>query len=371
MCPERKVRSKPYSQECKLTVDEQEEEIKSVVCHDCPASEGGCKHAVAFLMWCHRRSEEPPCTAVECYWRKSTLSKVGSSIKVLLAKDIKMKRKASSQTTEVIPNKSVIEMFVTECKKRKINSCQLLKHEADYIAKKTNMLSLHYLMCKFNEGLDCNLFLSKISNVFNDINIKNAEKETRHQHKTAFWYELRYGRITASKCYEVSKCKTVDGSLVAAILGARTPLTSSMKRGQILEEKVRKTVEQKIGHKIEKCGLFISEEFPMIAGSPDGILHNKSTLVEIKCPISEKTFKTYIQDGAVTKKYLAQVQMQMFCAKVDESIFCVANSNFENSNNVSIIKVQYDENFVRELLDSVLTFWKTNIYPILYESTKI
>lgn len=369
MCPEHKVRSKPYS--CTLTVDEQEEEIKSVVCHDCPASEGGCKHAVAFLMWCHRRSEEPPCTAIECYWRKSTLSKVGSSLKILLAKDILKKRKGSStQTPEVAPHKSVAEIFVTECKKRKISSCQLLKHEINYAEKKINMLSLHYLMCKFNERLDCNSFLNNISSVFNDINLRNAEKETRHQHQTSFWYELRYGRVTASKCYEVSKCKTVDGSLVAAILGARTPLTSAMKRGQKLEEKVRKTVEKKLGHKIEKCGLSISETYPMIAGSPDGI-YKKSTLVEIKCPTSVKTLTNYIKDGAVTKKYMAQVQMQMFCAKAEKSFFCVASSDFETSNDVSIVEVQYDRKVVQELLDKIVPFWKNNIYPILYESTKI
>ncbi|KAJ0173001.1 hypothetical protein K1T71_011177 [Dendrolimus kikuchii] len=31
--------------------------------HDCAASQGGCKHAVALLMWFHRRSEEPSCTS--------------------------------------------------------------------------------------------------------------------------------------------------------------------------------------------------------------------------------------------------------------------------------------------------------------------
>ncbi|GBP81669.1 hypothetical protein EVAR_63156_1 [Eumeta japonica] len=51
-----------------------EEAVKSIECHDCVASQGGCKHAIAFLMWIHRRSEEPSCTSVECYWMKSKLS---------------------------------------------------------------------------------------------------------------------------------------------------------------------------------------------------------------------------------------------------------------------------------------------------------
>lgn len=53
--------------------------ILSVQCQDCVASQGGCKHAIAFLMWVHRRSEEPSCTSVECYWKKFRLSRVGTA----------------------------------------------------------------------------------------------------------------------------------------------------------------------------------------------------------------------------------------------------------------------------------------------------
>ncbi|GBP19509.1 hypothetical protein EVAR_102057_1 [Eumeta japonica] len=65
-----------------LIVDEEEESVVSVECPDCVASKGSCKHTVAFLMWTHRRSEEPPCTAVACYWKKSKLSRLGTSLKV-------------------------------------------------------------------------------------------------------------------------------------------------------------------------------------------------------------------------------------------------------------------------------------------------
>ncbi|KAK4875831.1 hypothetical protein RN001_012253 [Aquatica leii] len=70
--PEHRVRSKPYH--CSLECDEKEREIMSVLCEDCAASKGGCKHAVAFLMWLHRRSEEPSTTSIKCYWKKSKLA---------------------------------------------------------------------------------------------------------------------------------------------------------------------------------------------------------------------------------------------------------------------------------------------------------
>lgn len=47
---------------------------------------GGCKHAIAFLMWCNRRFESPSPTEVECYWKKSVLSAVGNTNKFITTK---------------------------------------------------------------------------------------------------------------------------------------------------------------------------------------------------------------------------------------------------------------------------------------------
>lgn len=360
ICPEHKVRSKPYA--VSVVVNEAEESVTSVQCHDCPASEGGCKHGVAFLMWLHRRTEDPSCTSVECYWRKSNLAKVGSSIKVLTASEIS-KRKVRN----IIPDNSVLKEFVQVCKKRKIKTCQFLRHEQDF--NHNAILSLHHLMMN-NGHENCDDFLKNISIFFNKNNISAMEKQTRGQDKSSMWHELRYGRITASKCYEVSRCKTVDGTLIAIILGARIPETSAILRGKKLEDKVRKTVEKIIGNKIDICGLYISEQFPMIAGSPDGI--NDKTTFEIKCPSTEKTHLNYIdKDGVITARYYAQVQIQMYCANRNKCYFCVASSDFEKNNEVSIINIDYDHDYVTELLDNVVSFWKNNIFPILHKSVML
>lgn len=105
----------------------------------------------------------------------------------------------------------------------------------------------------------------------------------------------------------------------------------------------------------------------MIAISPDGIV-NKITF-EIKCPTTDKTAQTYIdKEGRITKKYYAQVQIQMYCACADESYFCVADSDFEINSQVNIIKVVYDHQYVLCLLDSVVAFWKENIFPLLHKN---
>ncbi|GBM65843.1 hypothetical protein AVEN_12897-1 [Araneus ventricosus] len=53
--PEHKISNKGYG----ITVicNEEDEVVLSALCDSCAASLGGCKHAIAFLAWLHRRSE--------------------------------------------------------------------------------------------------------------------------------------------------------------------------------------------------------------------------------------------------------------------------------------------------------------------------
>nr|CAH7755151.1 unnamed protein product [Callosobruchus chinensis] len=126
-------------------------------------------------MWVHRRSEEPSCTAVQCYWQKSRLSRVGTT-----------------------------------------------------------------------------LFLSKANLTVDPIN--KIEAETRDQFKNELWYEIRYGRVTASNAYEVSRCQTDDGTLISIIMGGKIPDTPAMQRGRYLENEVREIVSKKLGKNIKNCG---------------------------------------------------------------------------------------------------------------------
>lgn len=111
ICPEHRIRSKNYAV-C-LKVDEANETILSVECKDCASAAGtpnliykppltffiffvlflvgGCKHALAFLMWMHRRTEEPSPTEVTSYWKKPRLSGVGTSLKFTTARDFSKK----------------------------------------------------------------------------------------------------------------------------------------------------------------------------------------------------------------------------------------------------------------------------------------
>ncbi|KAJ8896602.1 hypothetical protein PR048_001946, partial [Dryococelus australis] len=173
-----------------MVVDTATETVLSVTCEDCPASQGGCKHGVGFLMLVHRRSEEPSPTSVECYWKKSVLSSVGSSIKFVF---------------QNLPQKFLIHFYSNSKKDHNITH---LKHITE---EKNPSLSLQVLLHNFvhvNENsVNQELFLQFCSQTTYSDFCSLAVKNT-----------LRYGNITASKLYEVAHCYSFDGSLVEKIL---------------------------------------------------------------------------------------------------------------------------------------------------------
>lgn len=234
-----------------MVIDEKEVVVQSVQCADCPASQGCCKHAVAFLMWTHRRSEEPSCTANVCYWKNSKLSKVGSTLKYMRIKEMGK----SNATVYNRQDESVLCDFLKESKLRMLQNCQILKHKIDYEDDVIQLLSLHQLCWRFNSENNSDRFINKIRPVVTEKNVREAEKLTCQQHKSPAWHELRYARITASRAYDVTRCKTSNGSLIATLMGAKLPDTVAIKRGRNLEVLVKKHLKDQLGE-ISQCGLF-------------------------------------------------------------------------------------------------------------------
>lgn len=235
--PEHKVRSKPYH--CTFECDEKEEIITGVNCEDCAAREGGCKHVVALIMWLHRRSEEPSTTSVKCYWTKAKLSLVGNSLKFIKAKDIVPSTKSFNVIHDSIAQDNQSDFFhnvVAKSRELKINSQLMLYNELKSDSPKN--LSLHYLLCKFKEkdvkDVNANSFIQFCEyEMENNTLLKEKFQATKEQADCPLWHELRYGRITASKIFEIAHCKTENGSLVEHIMGGYSfKETIAIKRGK-------------------------------------------------------------------------------------------------------------------------------------------
>lgn len=109
-----------------------------------------------------------------------------------------------------------------------------------------------------------------------------------------------------------------------------------------------------------ESGLILNRNFPIVGASPDGI--SDECVLEIKCPIKNKNFKNYICDGIPTKKYMAQVQLQMYFAEKKRGLFCLAHDDFETTNNVDIYEINFDEDYCLSLIEKAMGFWKINIF---------
>lgn len=355
--PEHKVRKTPYK--VTLIFSEKDSVIQSVQCQDCAASAGGCKHAIAFLSWVHRRSEEPATTSIKCYWSKSKLSSVGTSIKFIKAKDIAKQSSCQNNLTDG----SFLRAVMGESRKRNLQT-QLSKYFCDPCT--ANRLSIHKLFHGFRKTgadvSDVNLFFKYCSDNMDSNTCKTVSSQTIEQAGCPLWYELRYGRVTASKAYDVAHCKTLDGSLVETILGSYSlKETTAIKRGRSLEPLVLAEIRKKTAINFKKCGLLLRNDLPIFGASPDGISNDYS--LEIKCPLNWNTFNTYFSsDQKPASRYMAQIQMQMYFSDKRKSIFCIAHPDFEITKDVKIVYVDYDETYCKDLIEMCIEFWSKAIY---------
>ncbi|XP_046142526.1 uncharacterized protein LOC114882098 [Osmia bicornis bicornis] len=305
ICPEHRVKSKRYA--VTLVVNEADESIEEVNCEDCAASQGGCKHALAFLMWLHRKSEQRSPTEVECYWNKPILGTVGTTKKFVEATEL---CKQEIPSTVLPDNSTFLQNILKKAEEKQIDS-QLSRHNFEVLERECYSLSLHHLLIAFlmNGGSAANDFIRFAMSKMTAQLISKTEVETRQQSESSLWYELRYGRITASVMHEAAHCKTADGSFTNKILGAAKKFDSALtRRGKNVEKTVISEVEKLINKRLKKCGIILIPQCPMLGASPDAM--GEDFVVEVKCPGSDKTFSQYIANNEITSKYKAQIQIQ-------------------------------------------------------------
>lgn len=217
--------------------------------------------------------------------------------------------------------------------------------------------------------------------------IETIERLTKSQRLTKFWYRFRAGRITASLFKRV--CRTsIDHpslSLLKQISDPQDCKFSSVYTSYGIEfESVARNEYQArmidLGHinfKVTQSGLIVSNEYPHIGASPDGIWSCECCgigTLEIKCPYKgkDKGIIAYCNernscieqliDGSFSLKkdheYYFQVQMQLFVSACEIAHFVVwTNLGLE------IIEVYADQDFWSVYYPKTVTFFKKVILP--------
>ncbi|KAH3709720.1 uncharacterized protein LOC127857083 [Dreissena polymorpha] len=216
------------------------------------------------------------------------------------------------------------------------------------------------------------------------IQAANVEEETRGQAKSSLWFQLRAGRITASKAKAVCSTNPVkpSASLVKGICypDDNTFQTAATKWGKDHEEIARNKLMEGLiadheGVVMMDCGLFISPEKPFLGASPDGIvscLCCGSACVEIKCPfnirsesIQENNCKFLASDDGKLSlnkahAYYYQVQLQMGITNKDMTYFVVWTTK-----DIFVEKIAFNRMLFDEICAKSEQFFRNAILPEL------
>ncbi|CRK88162.1 CLUMA_CG001947, isoform A [Clunio marinus] len=190
-----------------------------------------------------------------------------------------------------------------------------------------------------------------------------AHDLTVEQADTTTWHELRIGRITASRFHEATRCTMKNGSFVDKVMGKKSGWSFAMMRGTVLEEYVFEEVKKEFPQ-LQRSGLIMNQNTnPLFAASPDG-LHDDFVL-EIKCPSTQHTFEQYIDVNKLSKKYFAQIQLQMFVTEKKKALLAVAHLDFEKTRELTKVWIPLDPDYIEEMIQQATEFYEKAIFPAL------
>jgi len=116
--------------------------------------------------------------------------------------------------------------------------------------------------------------------------VATIEQETRAQSESTKWLIERSWRVTASRFGDVLKATSRRNmqKLCESIVSPRMLNNTAVNHGKKYEKTAIQAFMEKSGKTVFPCGLFVCEEFPYLAASPDGLV-DKDYLVEVKCPL--------------------------------------------------------------------------------------
>lgn len=136
-----------------------------------------------------------------------------------------------------------------------------------------------------------------------------------------------------------------------------------MMRGTVLEEFVFEVVKKEFPD-LQRAGLIMNHDVhPFFAASPDGL--HKDFVLEIKCPSTPNTFEQYIDINKLSRKYFAQIQMQMFITGKTKALLAVASLDFETTRNITKIWIPFDDDYIKDMIAEAMEFYEKAVFPAL------
>lgn len=169
-------------------------------------------------------------------------------------------------------------------------------------------------------------------------------RETIYQAKSRSWFLERRIRISASKAHKILKARKLQTRL--KYFFDDPPISKAMRYGSQMEENAREKFQIVTQKTVQRSGLIVKTGQSWLCGSPDGLLSNENSCLEIKCPFScENTDLNveYIKENKLKKNhpYYTQVQLQMYISNSKECyLFLYSSKDF------LVITVERDDDYL-------------------------
>lgn len=276
----------------------------------------------------------------------------------VLATDYKKRKLVDENDSNKSNIKHEAEDKIKLVKRRKIIEIPKEKLESVEVLKMSNLIK------SFGKG-DFKDFHDRCVEVMNNNShlLELANELSIEQADVNIWHELRVGRVTASRLYETTRCTMAKGSLVDKFLGKRSGWSFAMMRGTVLEEFVFEEVKKEFPD-LKRSGLIMNHKaHPFFAASPDGL--HEDFVLEIKCPSTKNTFDQYIDIDKLSRKYFAQIQLQMFVTGKTKALLAVASLDFEKSREITKIWIPFDEEYMKQMIEQATEFYEKAVFPAL------
>ncbi len=177
----------------------------------------------------------------------------------------------------------------------------------------------------------------------------------RLQQNTAEWHRWRMQGIGASDAPVImSETPFKTPRTLWSIKTGRLqedPAGPAARRGRALERHARRTYERQTGIQMEPLCL-VHDELQWMRASLDGLSFDGSTLLEIKCPLSQRD-RTSAQEGRIPSHYYAQLQHQLAVSGAEQAHYW----SFHGSDGI-LIELRPDREYAKRLVEAEAAFWQ-------------
>jgi hypothetical protein len=256
-----------------------------------------------------------------------------------------------------------------------INSCIMYDSPISQCFPPANPLAVLVDHCYHTPEDPIETFLRriKVTEITED-EVREIQSATVGQNND-LWHRERQKRLNSSKFGRI--CKRTDRTdpraLARSLLVKEDIRSKSVLHGRSYELIAIQSYEAHQGIATTPCGIFISQDYPFLAATPDRIV-NDNLLLEVKCPYTAREMKIspqtvpylHCKEGKLqlsqTHEYYYQVQGQMLCTgalAVDFVVYTLQD--------MQVIRVNKDDNFIVTMLNQLKQFFDLFFKPALID----